>query len=351
MQENTKKRLATATIIILSVLFLASAVTAICFAVKYRQGEKNITQLNDSISRISEEEAEYSSMLDSEISEKESIIEENSREQQSYEDRINAESSEHQSIVDELNKKIDNLNKQIAAKKKQEAQEEQEKQQATVLPSVSPNVQQNGKTVYLTFDDGPSPNTPEILDILDRYGVKATFFVINGKYNKYMKDIVDRGHQIALHSYTHNYATIYSSDEAYFEDLEKIHKVVLDQTGCDTRIIRFPGGGSNTVSRKYSKGIMTRLSKSVVEKGYVYYDWNCSNGDATGKKTTVQSQVESCSQYPKSSSTIIVLMHDTADKKTTVEALPKIIEYYQNAGMNIDVITPSTPPVHHKINN
>lgn len=345
MQGVTKKRLTTAAIIILSVLFLASAVTAICFVVKYRQSERNVAQLND---RISREEAEYNSMLDSEKSEKESLIEENSREQQSYEDRLNAESSEHQSVVDELNKKIDKLNKQLAAKKKQE---EQDKQQATALPSVSPNVQPNGKTVYLTFDDGPSPNTPEILDILDRYGVKATFFVINGKYNKYMKDIVDRGHQIALHSYTHNYATIYSSDKAYFEDLEKIHKVVLDQTGCDTKIIRFPGGGSNTISKKYSKGIMTRLSKSVTEQGYIYFDWNYSNGDATGKKTTVKSQVESCSQYPKSSSTIIVLMHDTSDKKTTVEALPKIIEYYQNEGMNIDVITPFTTPVHHKVQN
>ncbi|MCH5191453.1 MAG: polysaccharide deacetylase family protein [Oscillospiraceae bacterium] len=347
MQGITKKRLTAAAIIILSVLFLASAVTAIYFVVKYRQSEQNITQLNDRISKISEEGEEYSSKLDSEISEKESLIEENSREQQSYEDRLNAESSEHQSVVDELNKKIDNLNKQLAAKKK----EEQEKQQATVLPTVSPNVQPNGKTVYLTFDDGPSPNTPAILDILDRYGVKATFFVINGKYNEYMKDIVDRGHQIALHSYTHNYAKIYSSDKAYFEDLEKIHKVVLDQTGCDTKIIRFPGGTSNTVSKKYSKGIMTRLSKSVTEQGYVYFDWNCSNGDATGKKTTVKSQVETCSQYPKSSSTIIVLMHDTADKKTTVEALPKIIEYYQNEGMNIEAITPSTPPVHHKAQN
>lgn len=343
MQGITKKRFSTVAIIILSVLFLASAVTAICFAVKYRKSEQTVVMLNGDVSRGEE----YSSMLDSEVSEKQSIIEENSREKQSYEDRLNAESREHQSAVDELNKKINDLKKQISAKK----QKDQQNHSVSALPAASPNVQQSGKTVYLTFDDGPSPNTPAILDILDRYGVKATFFVINGRYNKYMKDIVNRGHQIALHSYTHNYATVYSSDKAYFDDLEKIHKVVLDQTGYDTKIIRFPGGSSNTVSKKYSPGIMTRLTKSVTAQGYIYFDWNCTNGDATGKKTTVQSQLKSCSQYPKSASSIIVLMHDTADKKTTVEALPQIIEYYQKAGMAIDIITPFTKPVHHGVQN
>lgn len=83
-----------------------------------------------------------------------------------------------------------------------------------------------GKTVYLTFDDGPSQYTSEILDILDDYGVKATFFVVNGKYNHIMKDIVDRGHQIGLHCYKHVYSEVYESDEAYFKDLEKISNVV-----------------------------------------------------------------------------------------------------------------------------
>lgn len=147
-------------------------------------------------------------------------------------------------------------------------------------------------TVYLTFDDGPSKNTPEILSLLQKYGIGATFFVINGKYNSYMKDIVNGGSAIALHSYSHKYPKIYSSEKAFLDDLEKIHDLVKTETGVDTKIIRFPGGSSNTISRKYCKGIMTNLVKDTEEAGYIYFDWNCDNGDAGGKNLSADYQIK-----------------------------------------------------------
>lgn len=314
------------TIFILSLLLIVSSVTAVCYGVKYRNSTREVSKLNGEIN-------DNSSAYDSKVSEYESYKNEKESEVQSYEDKL----SEKDSKIDELNKKIDSLNKQLAAKKA-----------TTQKPVVPPAIPSGGKTVYLTFDDGPSQYTLKILDILDSYGVKATFFVINGKYNSTMKDIVNRGHQIALHTYSHNYKAIYSSDEAYYSDLQKISDVVYSQTGVRTNIIRFPGGSSNGVSKKYSKGIMTRLSKSILEKGYIYFDWNCTNGDADGANT-VSKQLNYCSQFPKSANNIVVLMHDS--KESTMNALPKIIEYYKSCGMNFGVITSSTPPVRHNITN
>lgn len=207
------------------------------------------------------------------------------------------------------------------------------------------------KTIYLTFDDGPSQYTPEILDILDKYGVKATFFVINTNYNQYMKDIVDRGHTIALHSYSHDYKKIYSSETAYYNDLQAISDVVYKETGVRTDIIRFPGGGSNTISRKASEGIMSKLTKGVQEKGYYYFDWNVSSGDADGNNIAVEKLTEKCKKVPTYTNTIIVLMHDTKMKRTTVDALPTIIENYKEMGYKFSAIDSTTPPVHHKVNN
>ena len=330
-------------IIILSLLLVASTTTAVYLGVQYSKSNDNLAQAEEDIKQ-------GASLLNDKISENQSLVEQNSSEKQSYEDKLSQENSEHQSEIDKLNGQIDKLKKELAAKKtttttKTTTTKKPSTDSSVSMPKPKPST---GKTVYLTFDDGPSQYTPEILDVLDKYGVKATFFVINGRYNSTMKDIVDRGHQIGLHTYSHDYKKIYSSDTAYFNDLQKIHDVVLKETGVDCSIIRFPGGSSNTVSRNYSKGIMSRITKAVGEKGYVYFDWNCSNGDADGANT-VQKQLNYCSQFPKSASRIIVLMHDT--KKTTLEALPKIIEYYQSCGMTFDILTPFTTPIHHNVLN
>ncbi|WP_288162231.1 polysaccharide deacetylase family protein [Dubosiella newyorkensis] len=145
------------------------------------------------------------------------------------------------------------------------------------------------KVVYLTFDDGPSENTAKILDILDKYNAKATFFVTGNhpEYNKYMKRAAKEGHTIGLHTYTHNYSQLYSSEEAYFDDLQQISDMVEDVTGKKSKVIRFPGGSSNMISANYVDGLMTTLTQKVQEQGYQYFDWNVDSTDASGNGVPV----------------------------------------------------------------
>lgn len=311
MKANRKNIIIT----ILSVAVVVLTVLLVVFAFHFKEIKTNDADIMNSFSNIQNE----LSQKNDEISEQNSI---------------------HESEKEELNRKISDLNRQISLKREQSA--------AAALLNPSPG--SGGKTIYLTFDDGPSPNTPRIISILNSYGIKATFFVKNTSYNDYMKDIVNNGNVIALHSYTHDYKTIYSSDEAFYQDLQDISDLVYLQTGVRSNIMRFPGGGSNTVSKKYSPGIMTRLTQGVSERGYIYYDWNCSSGDAMKNTVPKETIVASCKKVPAAKN-VIVLLHDTEVKGTTVEALPEIIEYYQSCGYTFSTITADTPPVHHKVNN
>ena len=213
------------------------------------------------------------------------------------------------------------------------------------------NYKNNGeKVVYLTFDDGPSKNTQRVLDILDQYGAKATFFVVGHDPDHYdmIKKAYDDGNTIGLHSYTHDYAKVYASENAYFDDLDQIAQVVKDQIGFVPYLVRFPGGSSNTISEKYCSGIMDALVNDVQARGYQYYDWNASSGDGA-VCTTDQIIQNSCAydDYPN----IILLCHDAATKDTTVEALPKIIEHYQALGYQFKAIDRSTMVPHHRVAN
>ena len=156
--------------------------------------------------------------------------------------------------------------------------------------------------IYLTFDDGPSSYTPKILDILKKYNIKATFFVTNNGSDSYIKREFNEGHTVALHTATHSYKKVYASDEAYFKDLESVQNRVYKITKQKSTIIRFPGGSSNTISKYYSKGIMTRITSEVLKRGYHYFDWTTSVEDAgscASKKT--MSLKEECifSKYKK----------------------------------------------------
>ena len=195
---------------------------------------------------------------------------------------------------------------------------------------------QGNKRAYLTFDDGPSNNTKKILDILDKYDAKATFFVIchSGMESVY-KDIVKRGHTIALHSYTHEYSDIYSSTDAFWKDQKKIGDYVFKQTGVRPNIFRFPGGASNTVSRKYCKGVMSSLAKQAGEKGLRYFDWSVDSTDASGNKVAASKIRSSVLNGVGSQKNPVILMHDTSAKTTTVEALPGIIEGLRDKGYKL----------------
>lgn len=324
--------------------YIALALAMILLISTVVLGVKNNNK-NEEIEKLNSQLASGELLLSEKQSEKDAVEEEKNSLDQSYKDKLNDQKDKHESVVDELKNQIKDLNKQLSSKN---PNKETTTKKPTKEPTMPKPVSAKGKTVYLTFDDGPSQYTPEILDILDEYNVKATFFVVNGKYNHVMKDIVDRGHQIGLHCYKHVYSEIYESDEAYFKDLKKISDVVKKETGVESKLVRFPGGGSNTISKKYSKGIMTRLSKSVVEKGYGYFDWNCTNGDADGANTVVK-QVTNCSQFPRGEKKIVVLMHD--NKKITMESLPKIIEYYKACGMEFGVLTPSMEFKNHRVLN
>ena len=200
--------------------------------------------------------------------------------------------------------------------------------------------------VYLTFDDGPSSYTNKILDILDDYGVKATFFVV-GKTDEdsriAMKRIVNEGHTIGLHSFSHKYSDIYSSLEAFSADFEKIRKYVYDVTGIDARYYRFPGGSSNTVSNTD----MSELIRFLDEKRITYFDWNVANGDESSSDYTVEELIENVMNDVVKYKTSVVLMHEAADKGRTVESLPRLIELLQEKGALILPISRDTTVIQH----
>lgn len=205
------------------------------------------------------------------------------------------------------------------------------------------------KVVYLTLDDGPSQNTQKVLDILDKYNAKATFFVTGAmpEYKDMIKKAYDKGHTIGMHTYSHDYAKVYASVDSYFQDLDQMAQIVKEEIGYVPCFIRFPGGSSNTISASYCKGIMSTLTKEVQARGYQYYDWNGSSGDGA-VRTTEQLVAQATSFHDNN---IILLSHDSAAKDTTVEALPQIIEYYQSQGYVFKALDLDSYVAHHGVNN
>ncbi len=202
-------------------------------------------------------------------------------------------------------------------------------------------------TVYLTFDDGPSKYTEELLDILAKYDVKVTFFVVNYGYNDVIGKEYAAGHSVGVHSATHDFHTIYASEEAFFEDLQAMNEIVCRQTGAYTDIIRFPGGSSNTIS-DFNPGIMTRLAQAVTERGYQYFDWNVSAGDA-GETTDPDQVYQNVIDGIRQHETSIVLMHDS--KSYTVEAAERILIWCLDNGYELLPLTKDSPASHHRIFN
>ena len=210
---------------------------------------------------------------------------------------------------------------------------------------------ENSRVIFLTFDDGPCVYTPKVLQTLERYQIKATFFVTNQKsdWQDYIGEAFRKGHSIGAHTYSHKYE-IYKSTEDYFNDLNAINEVIKQQTGNYTNLIRFPGGSSNTISKKYKKGIMSELVKEVTDKGYVYFDWNVVSGDAdsTSKKNDPEYIFANVRDNLKSGANI-VLMHDI--NPANLEALPMIIEHAITNGYTFLPLNENSPTAHHGVNN
>lgn len=202
-----------------------------------------------------------------------------------------------------------------------------------------------GKTVCLTFDDGPSANTEKIIEILDRYNVKATFFVIGKEdevsFERY-RMIVESGNAIGLHSYTHDYSKVYNSIDNFVSEITRVHDVVYEATGVDTKLFRFPGGSANSTVKKMD---IHECIDYLNENGYTYYDWNVSSGDAATKLATVEEIMENIENDLFKMNTAIILMHDAEYKPTTVEALPQLIEMLLDEGFEIKAIDESIPTI------
>lgn len=202
------------------------------------------------------------------------------------------------------------------------------------------------RTAYLTFDDGPSQNTGAILNVLSQYGVKGTFFVAgNGSAfgrNMYQR-IVDEGHALGNHSYSHDYARIYTSTEAYWADHMRLEELLFEATGIRPQILRFPGGSNNAVSHKHGGAdIMNQLIEMVLDKGYCYIDWNVTSLDAAVLRQDVDVIIEAVLTRVRTVVNPIILFHDTSAKTTTVEALPVIIEALLDLGFSFDVLSPTS---------
>lgn len=189
------------------------------------------------------------------------------------------------------------------------------------------------KLCYLTFDDGPTEAvTPQILDVLERYDVPATFFML-GRMVEARPDLArqvhQKGHLLANHGYSHDYKAMYETAESFWGEIEKTEGLIREATGEEPfRLMRFPGGGQNAGSY----GEVKQTYKTVLqEKGYYFADWNALNGDAEGHGLSASQLLERVKETAKGQK-IVVLMHDAAAKKTTPEALPAIIEYLQSQG-------------------
>jgi len=200
-----------------------------------------------------------------------------------------------------------------------------------------------GKVVCLTFDDGPSENTDRVLKILDQYGVKATFFVVGktgAKNQQRMRDIVAAGHTLAIHSWTHDYRTIYASVEAYLDDFYRLYQWIHEVTGVYPQIFRFPGGSING----YNRGTYQEIIAEMTRRGFVYFDWNASAQDATAHPRPPEDIAADCLKGSNKDLSV-VLCHDSAARSTTVDALPAIIEGYQAKGYTFMALTPGVRPV------
>ena len=206
----------------------------------------------------------------------------------------------------------------------------------------------NGGYIYLTFDDGPSNHTNRLLDILAKYGVKATFFVVNTGNIGIISRAAAEGHTVAIHTTTHNFAQIYASDEAFMNDLLTMQEIIFQHTGQRTMMFRFPGGSSNTVSRTYNVGIMSRLTQTLSEMGFQYFDWNVDSRHAGGASSANEVFSNVISGISRNQ-TSIVLQHDTHGY--SVDAVERIIVWGLANGYTFLPLTMGSPTSHHGVRN
>ena len=196
------------------------------------------------------------------------------------------------------------------------------------------------KIAYLTFDDGPSNLTPKVLDLLDQYDAKATFFVVcqnNEEYEEYLSEIVKRGHTLALHSYSHDYNKIYASKDAFLKDYQQVFDWVVENANYTPSLFRFPGGSNNG-----SSYVSHEIIQEMKARGFQYFDWNVSSGDGSNLTTTSNIIDNICNNIGHVD-TPVVLMHDGSGKNATLAALPDVLKNLSQAGYQFHALDKTVP--------
>ena len=218
------------------------------------------------------------------------------------------------------------------------------------LKNVEPASVPDTKVIYLTFDDGPGEYTEHLLDILDHYGVHVTFFVTGAfpYYEDMIKKEYEAGHSIGVHTFSHDFEKIYSSDKAFWDDIEKMEKIIEKQTGRRTSLMRFAGGSSNTMSADYTPGIMTLLTQQAEKKGMHYFDWNVSSGDGAANPIGEEVVNKIISQVQNNDYSV-VLCHDT--KESTVNNIEYVIAWALENGYTFLPLDETSTTAHHAILN
>lgn len=251
--------------------------------------------------------------------------------------------------TDEYNDELAKTIKETAkARKQEQVTTEAPTAASSLFPEMTANakgkVASQEKVVYLTFDDGPSAYTQQVLDILDQYNAKATFFVVkvDNENTKFYKKIVDAGHTIGIHTATHDYNKIYASLENYITDFHDAYSWVEKQTGVKCSLFRFPGGSKNS----YNQNVGPSLIQEMKARGFKYYDWNVSSGDGSSKATE-SSIISWVTKGVKNTSHPVVLMHDSQGHEETIKALPTIMKTLADEGYEFQALKYEMDPVQY----
>lgn len=213
---------------------------------------------------------------------------------------------------------------------------------------------EEGKVVYYTFDDGPSKNTVAILDTLKEKGVKATFFVTGQESpgvdsDAILKRIVDEGHSIGMHTYSHEYGDIYKSVENYLADFHKIREKILNATGVEPRIFRFPGGSvKNSFARP---SVQKAIRIEMRRRGYIYYDWNLVSGDDKSYMTDVDTLIHNIVGGAQGKDKVIILCHDDTMRVSTAQAVGPVIDQLTAQGYRFEKLTEKVEPIQFNNND
>lgn len=317
----------------------------------YRTEEDNL-RLEESLTEL-QEELEALERKNRELSQEKSHyldrvgeLEEGNRFLQEEIDIIEGQIEELEEEIGDLSAKVEDYRQQVRLLEEEKNRLARELEAKKEGDSPPPS---RGEVAYLTFDDGPSPRTEEILDILKEYQVPATFFVIgnDSSFGRSMyRRMVEEGHALGNHTYTHNYSRVYQSPRDFMEDLYRLEDFLAEVVGVRPDIMRFPGGSRSASALEVAGyDVIGDIIPRLQEEGYTYFDWNVSAGDSASPPPSREELVDNVLGGARGKKEIVVLFHDSPDKENTVKALPEIIQGLKDMGYVFAVLKEGAPGV------